>query len=160
MKNQKQKFSVLLFFLLMILPLSLALAEGEPEPPAAEVALDVKSDNFDQKIKLEKINIKSCKWHNEFPRKIISGPGNGCGVGVAPKTACVGFVVCEKKPKRPGATPVKFIRQSTCSEKFCGDGDEYAVKCTNDRSYWSEEVKVVSKPKKTAELGSDSAGVE
>jgi hypothetical protein len=42
------------------------------------------------------MDVHSCKWSDDIPRRIIKGTGPGCKNNES-KEACVGYVVCNQK---------------------------------------------------------------
>lgn len=88
--------------------------KGGGEPP-----------KVDQRLK--NLDVESCTWVAEMPRRKFFGPG--CGPS-SKKYICAGYVSCKQKNSE-----LRTIRASTCSDENCGDGD--AVACTKEGGYGS-----------------------
>jgi hypothetical protein len=78
---------------------------------------------------LRNIKPETCKWVSELPRRIINAPG--CSASTRNRI-CTGFVSCVQR-----AGGVRLVRLSTCRAEHCGNGDENAVRCTQDMGYSS-----------------------
>lgn len=99
-----------------------AMVQGKSSVNALSEEITIKS----REVQTRNLNPNSCRWSEDFPRRLVEGPGcNSKGNKI-----CVGYVVCERAR---GAG--KFVRMSTCSESNCGAND--AVACTKQLNYKS-----------------------
>ncbi len=80
-------------------------------------------------VQLRGLKAETCKWVNDLPRRLINSPG--CTASTRNRI-CTGFVSCEQA--QGGA---RLTRLSTCRAEHCGNGDENAVRCTQDMGYSS-----------------------
>jgi hypothetical protein len=99
-----------------------AMVQGKNSVNALSDEITIKS----REVQTRNLNANSCRWSEDFPRRLVEGPGcNSKGNKI-----CVGYVVCERA-RGEG----KFVRMSTCSESNCGAND--AVACTKQLNYKS-----------------------
>jgi hypothetical protein len=85
----------------------------------------------DQENSPRNYNPTTCKWVTDLPRRIVSAPG--CN-STSRTRVCTGYVICDQLEGEG-----RFIRMSTCRPQYCGPGDQNAVNCTKDLSYFSQK---------------------
>jgi hypothetical protein len=95
------------------------------DEPVVEKKVANEPPKIDQYLK--NLDVESCTWVAEMPRRKFFGPG--CGPS-SKKYICAGYVSCKQKNSE-----LRTIRASTCSDENCGDGD--AVACTKEGGYGS-----------------------
>ncbi len=103
------------------------LSETMAAKRAEDAKIAERKSQFEENTR--KYEAESCEWVTDIPRRIVKGPS----CGKTPMEICTGFVVCNQKAPGVG----KFIRQSSCSKKYCTKDNKDAVACTKDQEYSS-----------------------
>jgi hypothetical protein len=105
----------------------LTVADAEKYGKEEVVVVEKKNEGPKVDQRLKNLDVESCTWVPEMPRRKFFGPG--CGPS-SKKYICAGYVSCKQKNSE-----LRTIRASTCSDENCGDAD--AVACTKEGGYGS-----------------------